>query len=104
SSEEENFAADPAALKQSGKGFSGIETRVAEIATGINDLAVHSRNAGGDGDYGEAFEKKYQPSADGLREYMWALYEAIGALAGKTVGVAEVFEDTNSDATKNSRR
>lgn len=103
-SNEENFKADPAALGQSGKTLSAFEARVNQVASDVNRLAVDYPNVAGDGDYREAFDKKYPPLADAARDYMWSLSEAVRALGKETIGVAEVFENTDSDATKNARR
>ncbi len=100
----ENFAADPEGLGRSGKRFSALKARVEQLERDVNNIAVGYPDAAGDGEYRKSFDKSYVPMVVKAQEYMTKLSGSVDEFGDDTVSAAEVFSDTDTDATSNARR
>lgn len=101
---DDNFAADPDALRNSSKRILALQSRIDRLAHEINNIVTNYPDAAGDGDYREQFDQKYVPTANSANEYMKWLAEAVGDFGSGTSSAANVFQAADDNATTNSTR
>jgi len=100
----ERFAADPDALRGSGRGLAELRTRVEQLASDVNNIAVGYPDAAGDGDYRAQFNMKYVPLEQNALTFMEKLSDAVENVGSGATAAADIFEGADSDATDHARR
>lgn len=100
-SEGGDFSADVEGLRVAGVDITEWSNLAGNIADKVHAATVKYQKAGGTGgDMTESFNANYRPGEQKALEFLRLLDTEIGGLGGRTIEVAQTFQQTDDDANQ----
>ncbi|MER5888285.1 hypothetical protein ABT160_31060 [Streptomyces sp. NPDC001941] len=91
------FDVDPDGLDKSGRNMGDVADRIKLIRDEYLDKLTTYHGCWGDGEFGEAFAKKYVPAERDLKEGVTGLYEGLSGSARSQLDTSRNSRDLSED-------